>query len=202
MASPSLLHEHVQSHAAPLARPHVTLTWAQSLDSKIAGVGGKRVILSGPESMLMTHQSVLPLPPATSRSLTPPPPRTQPQGHPRLHPHRRPHPRPRRSPPTNQPPPAHPRLAPAPATHPRPVPPLPAHLADPQRVEHETCLAWTDVEATVDPLWLKCLQRENQRGRTSRREGCARPARLQCHDRRWLTRAFQLSPYAKKGRRQ
>ncbi|KIR30863.1 hypothetical protein I309_00215 [Cryptococcus deuterogattii LA55] len=72
MASPSLLHEHVRSHAAPLARPHVTLTWAQSLDSKIAGVGGKRVILSGPESMLMTHQSVLPLPPATSRSLTPP----------------------------------------------------------------------------------------------------------------------------------
>ncbi|KGB75445.2 2,5-diamino-6-(ribosylamino)-4(3H)-pyrimidinone 5'-phosphate reductase [Cryptococcus deuterogattii R265] len=55
MASPSLLHEHVRSHAAPLARPHVTLTWAQSLDSKIAGVGGKRVILSGPESMLMTH---------------------------------------------------------------------------------------------------------------------------------------------------
>jgi hypothetical protein len=36
-------------------RPHVTLTWAQSLDSKIAGPGGKRVMISGDESMLMTH---------------------------------------------------------------------------------------------------------------------------------------------------
>jgi hypothetical protein len=36
-------------------RPHITLTWAQSRDSKIAGPGGKRVIISGEESMLMTH---------------------------------------------------------------------------------------------------------------------------------------------------
>ncbi|TXT04228.1 hypothetical protein VHUM_04226 [Vanrija humicola] len=36
-------------------RPHVTLTWAQSLDAKLAGPGGARVILSGKESMLMTH---------------------------------------------------------------------------------------------------------------------------------------------------
>ena len=36
-------------------RPHITLTWAQSLDAKIAGKNGSRVILSGPESMLMTH---------------------------------------------------------------------------------------------------------------------------------------------------
>lgn len=36
-------------------RPHITLTWAQSLDFKIAGPGGKRVLLSGNESMLMTH---------------------------------------------------------------------------------------------------------------------------------------------------
>jgi 2,5-diamino-6-(ribosylamino)-4(3H)-pyrimidinone 5'-phosphate reductase len=36
-------------------RPLVTLTWAQSLDSKIAGPGGKRVMISGDESMLMTH---------------------------------------------------------------------------------------------------------------------------------------------------
>jgi hypothetical protein len=36
-------------------RPHITLTWAQSLDSKIAGPGGKRVMISGDESMLMTH---------------------------------------------------------------------------------------------------------------------------------------------------
>lgn len=69
MAS-SFVHEHIRSHAAPLARPHVTLTWAQSLDSKIAGVGGKRVVLSGPESMLMTHQSVTIRP--CDISLTPP----------------------------------------------------------------------------------------------------------------------------------
>ncbi|KAG1871125.1 dihydrofolate reductase-like domain-containing protein [Suillus tomentosus] len=36
-------------------RPLVTLTFAQSLDAKIAGKGGKQLILSGRESMLMTH---------------------------------------------------------------------------------------------------------------------------------------------------
>lgn len=36
-------------------RPKVTLTFAQSLDAKIAGVGGKQLILSGCESMMMTH---------------------------------------------------------------------------------------------------------------------------------------------------
>ncbi|KAE8229195.1 hypothetical protein CF326_g5842 [Tilletia indica] len=36
-------------------KPYVTLTFAQSLDAKIAGVGGKQLILSGQESMLMTH---------------------------------------------------------------------------------------------------------------------------------------------------
>ena len=42
--------------AAPSpTRPHVTLTYAQSLDGCIAGVGGKQLILSGRESMLMTH---------------------------------------------------------------------------------------------------------------------------------------------------
>ena len=40
---------------ATRARPYITLTWAQSLDAKIAGPGGERVLLSGPESMLMTH---------------------------------------------------------------------------------------------------------------------------------------------------
>lgn len=74
--APSFVHEHVRPHAAPLARPHVTLTWAQSLDSKIAGVGGKRVILSGAESMLMTHQSV---PPSLQRLADPP---AQPEGDP------------------------------------------------------------------------------------------------------------------------
>ena len=37
-------------------RPHVTLTFAQSVDGKIAGVGGKQLILSGKESMVMTHR--------------------------------------------------------------------------------------------------------------------------------------------------
>ncbi|KAI0639954.1 dihydrofolate reductase-like domain-containing protein [Trametes polyzona] len=36
-------------------RPYVTLTFAQSLDAKIAGRGGKQLILSGKESMVMTH---------------------------------------------------------------------------------------------------------------------------------------------------
>ncbi|OXG45589.1 2,5-diamino-6-(ribosylamino)-4(3H)-pyrimidinone 5'-phosphate reductase [Cryptococcus neoformans Bt120] len=63
MAPPSFVQEHVPSHAALLARPHVTLTWAQSLDSKIAGLGGKRVVLSGPESMLMTHHPTSSPPP-------------------------------------------------------------------------------------------------------------------------------------------
>ncbi|EIN13893.1 hypothetical protein PUNSTDRAFT_56735 [Punctularia strigosozonata HHB-11173 SS5] len=37
------------------SRPWVTLTFAQSLDAKIAGVGGKQLILSGKQSMVMTH---------------------------------------------------------------------------------------------------------------------------------------------------
>ncbi|THH33137.1 hypothetical protein EUX98_g1033 [Antrodiella citrinella] len=36
-------------------RPWVTLTFAQSLDAKIAGEAGKQLILSGKESMVMTH---------------------------------------------------------------------------------------------------------------------------------------------------
>lgn len=36
-------------------RPKVTLTFAQSLDAKIAGLGGKQLVLSGRESMVMTH---------------------------------------------------------------------------------------------------------------------------------------------------
>lgn len=39
-------------------RPFVTLTFAQSLDAKIAGVGGKQLALSGKESMVMTHWCV------------------------------------------------------------------------------------------------------------------------------------------------
>ena len=36
-------------------RPYVTLTFAQSLDAKIAGKAGLQLILSGEESMKMTH---------------------------------------------------------------------------------------------------------------------------------------------------
>ncbi|KAG8856242.1 2,5-diamino-6-(ribosylamino)-4(3H)-pyrimidinone 5'-phosphate reductase [Tulasnella sp. 330] len=36
-------------------RPHVTLTYAQSLDGKIAGKGGAQLPLSGDESWVMTH---------------------------------------------------------------------------------------------------------------------------------------------------
>jgi len=55
---PAFLTEHVASltrSPATKTRPHITLTWAQSLDAKIAGPGGARVTLSGEESMLMTH---------------------------------------------------------------------------------------------------------------------------------------------------
>lgn len=34
----------------------VTLTYAQSLDAKIAGRNGKQIQLSGPESAVMTHR--------------------------------------------------------------------------------------------------------------------------------------------------
>lgn len=39
----------------PSNRPYVTLTFAQSLDAKIAGANGQQLILSGKESMVMTH---------------------------------------------------------------------------------------------------------------------------------------------------
>ena len=56
-APPDFLIAHLPARDDPStsSRPHITVTWAQSLDAKIAGVGGSRVILSGPESMLMTH---------------------------------------------------------------------------------------------------------------------------------------------------
>ncbi|CAG8552544.1 16092_t:CDS:2 [Funneliformis caledonium] len=37
-------------------KPFVTLTYAQSLDGKISGKGGKQLILSCKESMIMTHR--------------------------------------------------------------------------------------------------------------------------------------------------
>ena len=53
-------HSHVDSTTPTPAspdpsRPFVTLTFAQSLDAKIAGKAGKQLILSGKESMVMTH---------------------------------------------------------------------------------------------------------------------------------------------------
>ncbi|KAI6120688.1 dihydrofolate reductase-like domain-containing protein [Pisolithus croceorrhizus] len=42
--------ENAETH-----RPLVTLTFAQSLDAKIAGNGRRQLLLSCPESMLMTH---------------------------------------------------------------------------------------------------------------------------------------------------
>lgn len=39
-------------------RPWVTLTYAQSLDGKLAGAQGSQIQLSGKESKAMTHRSV------------------------------------------------------------------------------------------------------------------------------------------------
>jgi 2,5-diamino-6-(ribosylamino)-4(3H)-pyrimidinone 5'-phosphate reductase len=39
-------------------RPWVTLTYAQSLDGKLAGPKGKQIHLSGRESKAMTHRCV------------------------------------------------------------------------------------------------------------------------------------------------
>ncbi|KAF8204042.1 dihydrofolate reductase-like domain-containing protein [Pholiota molesta] len=51
----SLRHCTHGASPPPEPRPHVTLTFAQSLDAKIAGAGGRQLILSGAESMRMTH---------------------------------------------------------------------------------------------------------------------------------------------------
>ncbi|KAI8356839.1 dihydrofolate reductase-like domain-containing protein [Mortierella sp. GBAus27b] len=51
----SFLFERSFAPDSDTARPHVTLTYAQSLDGKIAGTGGQQLILSGPESMKATH---------------------------------------------------------------------------------------------------------------------------------------------------
>lgn len=56
------------SHARPRQpgeKPFVTLTYAQSMDGKIAGKGGKQLLLSGQESMTLTHRCA-PLPLHTS----------------------------------------------------------------------------------------------------------------------------------------
>lgn len=50
---PSQKIEKVDREGKPI--PSVTLTFAQSLDGKIAGSRGKQLILSGTDSMIMTH---------------------------------------------------------------------------------------------------------------------------------------------------
>lgn len=45
-------NDHARLHPG---RPHVTLTYAQSLDGKIAGKGSTQLPLSGDESWIMTH---------------------------------------------------------------------------------------------------------------------------------------------------
>ncbi|KAF8078983.1 dihydrofolate reductase-like domain-containing protein [Lyophyllum atratum] len=55
---PELLTSVLSRYATipvPEDRPLVTLTFAQSLDAKIAGQHGKQLILSGKESMILTH---------------------------------------------------------------------------------------------------------------------------------------------------
>ncbi|PPQ79415.1 hypothetical protein CVT25_002685 [Psilocybe cyanescens] len=56
--APGFLNDVIGRYSSspiPPTRPHVTLTFAQSLDAKIAGAGGHQLILSGKESMIMTH---------------------------------------------------------------------------------------------------------------------------------------------------
>ena len=53
----ALSHGLGDGHALPSQRdPKVILTYAQSLDARIAGAGGKQLVLSGKESMAMTHR--------------------------------------------------------------------------------------------------------------------------------------------------
>ncbi|KAM0752723.1 bacterial bifunctional deaminase-reductase [Meredithblackwellia eburnea MCA 4105] len=50
------LSRRPQTKRATPTRPFVTLTYAQSLDGKIAGPGGTQIRLSGNESMALTHR--------------------------------------------------------------------------------------------------------------------------------------------------
>lgn len=57
-----LLEKQAQQLNAPffarvrLARPYVTLKWAQTADGKVAGPGGQRLQISNPASMTLVHQ--------------------------------------------------------------------------------------------------------------------------------------------------
>ncbi|MFP3853906.1 MAG: RibD family protein [Anaerolineales bacterium] len=52
----SPLYTYLQSTQPPAARPFVTLTYAQSLDGSIAAHANQRLLLSGQESLMMTHR--------------------------------------------------------------------------------------------------------------------------------------------------
>jgi len=52
-AIPRLVDSVLKAHAG---LPAVTVSWAQSADGAIAPFGGKRAVLSGRESMVLTHQ--------------------------------------------------------------------------------------------------------------------------------------------------
>ena len=58
-SAPKLLQmiypENFAHRVTDRSRPYITLTYAQSLDGCIAGKGGQQILLSGKESMLMTH---------------------------------------------------------------------------------------------------------------------------------------------------
>lgn len=56
----SLLDEALNFEKISVPDVQVTLTFAQSLDAKIGGKGGKQLALSCEESMLMTHMCVVP----------------------------------------------------------------------------------------------------------------------------------------------
>ncbi|RVX74426.1 hypothetical protein B0A52_01552 [Exophiala mesophila] len=49
------LEPYLPDHKLPRTRPHITLTWASSLDSKISLLPGLQTIISGPETKAMTH---------------------------------------------------------------------------------------------------------------------------------------------------
>lgn len=53
---PSQRRSRATDASRKLRRPFVTLTFAQTIDGCIAGENGQQLILSGNESMAMTHR--------------------------------------------------------------------------------------------------------------------------------------------------